>query len=57
MSFIQAWLASVDTILLDHASLIHEDLDKYDFAQAYRMGYSPLKASIEALFDVNIEDL
>jgi len=57
MSFFQAWLASVDSILLDRASLLHDDLDEYDFSLAYRMGYSPTLAAIEALFDINIEDL
>jgi len=57
MSFILAWLASVDSILIDRASLLHDDLDKYDFGLAYRMGYSPMRAAIEALFDITIEEL
>jgi len=57
MSFIQAWLASVDSILLDRASLIHDDLDNYDYAFAYRNGYSSMRAAIEALFDITIEEL
>jgi len=57
MSFIQAWLASVDSILLDRASLLHDDLDNYDYAFAFRNGYSPMRAAIEALFDITIEEL
>ena len=57
MSFIKAWLDAVDSILLDRASLIHDDLDNYDFEFAYRCGFSPMYAAIEALFDINLEDI
>jgi len=57
MSFFEIWLACIDTILIDRASLLHDDLDNYDFDFAYRMGYSPRRAAIEALFDITIEEL
>ena len=51
------WLDAVDSVLLDRASLLTDDLAEcFDFSEAYDAGHSPTRAAIESLFDVNLDD-